>query len=186
MQLRIENAGLQLHIPLLVDEARAYRRSRLLNAFLGTGIQGIGTGLQLTSSKDVQRAGNILGVVGGGLTIVSALCTAELENPDPKAKAAIAIIDSVADNNKENLIPASVWGYLRDYTNKDFFDHMQKEALPKPLPEPNKRKAFLACEYNKKGNEEKVEKIEIRLSEINEKLDEINQALVRISKPAAQ
>lgn len=50
------------------SEFQRYQRTKFLNAFLGTTISTVGTGLQLNNSLHVQHAGDVLGVVGGSVT----------------------------------------------------------------------------------------------------------------------
>ena len=174
--LRVDNARLQIQNSLLVDEAHAFRRSKVLNAWLGTGIQGAGTGLQLSSNISVQRAGNILGVVGGATTIVLAMCTAELDAPAP-TKTALELVNSVSDQNQRSLIPSALWHYM---SKDDRFLATMGTALPAP-PSQTKKKKFLSCRYNKLEDHELAE-ISNRLTAMEKKIDEMMQAISNMSK----
>jgi hypothetical protein len=80
--LHVENTLLQMRNLRSEDEAKAFRKFKMLNAFAGSAIQGVGTGLQLDKSIHVQRGGDIIGVVGNAASIFFAVCTAELDHPD--------------------------------------------------------------------------------------------------------
>jgi hypothetical protein len=61
----------------------------------------------------VQHAGDVLGVVGGGLTAFFNICTADWNVPDP-APSSDLLLSAVANDNKGALIPPTVWEALDD------------------------------------------------------------------------
>ncbi|MBV9760031.1 MAG: hypothetical protein JO340_05660 [Acidobacteriaceae bacterium] len=63
------------------DEA-AFRWHKLHNIWAGSILQGIGTGMQLSTNLHVQHKGDVIGVVGNGVSIFFAACTAEIGNAE--------------------------------------------------------------------------------------------------------
>jgi hypothetical protein len=167
----LDNSRLRTENRLLVNHVRAYRRSKFLNAVVGTGVQGLGTGLQFSSSTGVQRAGNYLGIAGGVLAIAFALCTAELpplEKPEKVAQPALDILAPFSDSNQRHLIPKTLWSYMA--LDKPFVDHMNemyKELLSPPRTAASKGKKILACRYNGSGEAENT------IAEISSAFDEL-------------
>jgi hypothetical protein len=95
------------------SEFQRYQRTKFLNAFLGTTISTVGTGLQLNNSLHVQHAGDVLGVVGGGLTAFFNICTADWNVPDP-APSSDLLFRAFASDNRGALVPPTVWDSLDD------------------------------------------------------------------------
>jgi hypothetical protein len=90
----------------------------------------------------VQHVGDKLGVVGGGLTALFNICTADWNVKDSPPSDNLMLFTSFASNNKGNLIPPSVWDSLDDSTKdqmKSIFD-MNKGNFDFPL-------AHLSCHW---------------------------------------
>jgi hypothetical protein len=97
-------------------EFERYRRTKFLNAFLGTTVSTVGTGLQLSSNLNVQRSGDYLGIAGGGITALFNICTADWNVPDvnsdpPSSSILFRAFDS---DNQSELLPPTVWSVLDD------------------------------------------------------------------------
>jgi hypothetical protein len=56
--LRAHTAMLELQAATMNAEQRAFRRTKLLNAFLGTTVGAIGSGMQFSRNTSVQHAGD--------------------------------------------------------------------------------------------------------------------------------
>jgi hypothetical protein len=106
------------------NEQERYKRTKYLNAFLGTTVSTIGTGLQLNSDVSVQHAGDILGVAGGALTAFFNICTADWnvpDKPDPEMKGPLP--GELASRTKPQIIPDTVWDVL-DSAEKAVLVHL--------------------------------------------------------------
>jgi hypothetical protein len=82
MLLRVESNVIEDEEKQWLAEKKAYRRTKIINSFLGTGVSAVGTGLQLSGSLKVQQAGDIVGVIGGVITAVFNICTADINVQD--------------------------------------------------------------------------------------------------------
>jgi hypothetical protein len=165
--LKIQNTLLQYQMSVLVDEKRAYKRTKILNALLGTSVGAVGTGLQLSSSARVQQAGDIVGVVGGAITAVFAWCTAEI---DPSAFAGTNLFSAFTDGNKDQVIPDDAWNYLK---NDAVLTSVMRSAAKAPPPQ-NK---LLSCHF--KAAPQSQGQLALRqraLSALEDRLGMMNQA----------
>jgi hypothetical protein len=111
VSLQLREAMIERQISSFNAEQRAYRRTKILNAFLGTTVGAVGSGLQFSNNVSVQHVGDGISVAGGAITAVFALCTAD-----------IALKDSIPDNtmaqafrsdNADHAVPDDVWSYLK-------------------------------------------------------------------------
>jgi hypothetical protein len=96
-------------------ELQRYKNTKMLNAFLGTTVATVGTGLQLNSSLHVQHVGDYLGVVGGGLTAFFNICTADWNVPDTQTYNSL-LFRAFATDNAGTRIPVTVWDSLDEST----------------------------------------------------------------------
>lgn len=136
--LRTHTALLELQTSAMNAEQRAYRRTKILNAFLGTTVGAIGSGLQFSSSTSVQHAGDGVSVAGGVITAVFAMCTADINVIDQPPDEPLA--QAFQNDNQHHVIPGTVWSFLK--SDPDFNDLMQSA----PQPQPNPTKA-LSCHW---------------------------------------
>jgi len=63
-------------------EAKAYKRTKIANAFLGSSIGIAGSGMQFSNSETVQHAGDWVSIAGGAVTVLFAVCTAGVDELD--------------------------------------------------------------------------------------------------------
>jgi hypothetical protein len=92
----------------MTAEQKAYRRTKILNAFLGTSIGVVGSGMQFSSSTAVQHAGDGVSVAGGAATILFAVCTADIDVVDSEPTYAPTqgqVHDYLQMTNPELLAP---------------------------------------------------------------------------------
>jgi hypothetical protein len=66
----------------MTAEERAYRNTKFFNAFLGATVGMVGSGLQFSKSQTVNYVGDGISVAGGGISVVFALCTADVSERD--------------------------------------------------------------------------------------------------------
>jgi hypothetical protein len=66
----------------IAKEERAYRNTKFFNAFLGTTIGMVGSGLQFSKSQTVNYVGDGISVAGGAVTAAFNLCTADVDVRD--------------------------------------------------------------------------------------------------------
>ena len=182
--LRLHNANLQIRIATLDQEANNFRSYKKLNAYLGSTIQGAGTGMQLSKDLTVQHIGDIVGVVGSAASILFALCTAELPRATSvQTAAAMEFLDSFADNNRNLRIPDRVWRYM-NAAGGPFLDDMQTAVLNvKALPSAAPSKGMLSgCRVH--AHDTKLESISTSMASVEAKLGEMNQAMTRMLQQA--
>lgn len=137
LQSQIQEIMLRNQSSILVDEKRAYRRTKILNAFLGTTVGAVGTGLQFSDSVRVQHIGDGIGVAGGAITAIFALCTADVYVTDSPPDQLFLTFQS---RNQDHVIPDDIWNYLKD--DSDLLVAMD-EAAKAPLAQ----KKLLSCHY---------------------------------------
>jgi hypothetical protein len=93
----------------MTAEQKAYRRTKILNAFLGTSIGVVGSGMQFSNSTAVQHEGDGVSVAGGAASILFAVCTADVNVVDSEPTYAAsqgAVHDYLQMTNPELLAPA--------------------------------------------------------------------------------
>lgn len=113
VQAKVHNALIQMQESAWNAEQKAYRRTKILNAFLGTTVGAVGTVLQFSNSVTVQHAGDAVSVAGGVLSVIFAFCTAGLGEQDSPP---VPFLQAFADQNRDHVIPEDVWSYLQDVT----------------------------------------------------------------------
>lgn len=111
VESQIHTVLLQMQVSAWNEEQKAYRRTKILNAFLGTTVGAVGTGLQFSNSVTVQHVGDGISVAGGVLSVIFAFCTAGLGEQDSPP---VPFLQSFANNNEDHVIPEDVWSYLSD------------------------------------------------------------------------
>jgi len=161
--LQVQSALLQYQMTILTDEQKAYNRTKLLNAFLGTTVGAIGTGMQFSSSTSVQHAGDAVGVAGGVITTVFALCTAELA---PESSSGDRLLAAFTNGNEQHVVPESVWSYVQ--ADPAFMSSMSAFAK---TPAPAKK--GLSCHLHAPASNQLVER-QNALNELNGKLSMMN------------
>ena len=95
-------------IAQMTAEQKAYRRTKIPNAFLGTSIGVVGSGMQFSNSTSVQHAGDGVSVAGGAASILFAVCTADVNVVDSEPTYAAsqgAVHDYLQMTNPELLAP---------------------------------------------------------------------------------
>jgi len=137
LQSQIQEIMLRNQSSILVDEKRAYRRTKILNAFLGTTAGAVGTGLQFGDSVHVQHVGDGIGVAGGAITAIFALCTADVYVTDSPSDQLFLTFKS---RNQDHAIPDEIWSYLQD-------DSALLVAMDEAAKAPPVQKKFLSCHY---------------------------------------
>jgi hypothetical protein len=136
--LRSHTALLELQTTTMNAEQRAYRRTKMLNAFLGTTVGVIGSGMQFSNNTSVQHAGDGVSVAGGAITAVFAMCTADINVIDPPPDEPLA--KAFQNDNQNHVIPHTVWSFLK--SEADFNNLVQ--SAPQPQPHPAKA---LSCHW---------------------------------------
>lgn len=180
---QVQHASTENQLFILKNEARLYSRTKFLNAFLGTTVGAVGTGLQLSHSLTVQRAGDIVGVGGGIITALFALCTADINIPDPlpgynpgdngppPPTPTGRLFQAFADNNQSHQIPAEVW---------ELVDNGTKEAMVRSLNgSTTSKKSFLnklglSCHFSGGKLQTLADRI-AALSQLEDQLSTMNQ-----------
>lgn len=137
LQSQIQDIMLRNQSSILVDEKRAYRRTKILNAFLGTTVGAVGTGLQFSNSVGVQHAGDAIGLAGGAITAIFALCTADVYVTDSPPDQLFLAFES---RNQDHAIPDEIWSYVKD-------DSALLGAMDEASRVPPVRKKVLSCHY---------------------------------------
>jgi hypothetical protein len=145
LQSQIQEIMLRNQSSILVDEKRAYRRTKILNAFLGTTVGAVGTGLQFSDSVHVQHVGDGIGVAGGAITAIFALCTADVYVTDSPPDQLFLTFQS---RNQDHAIPDEIWSYLKD-------DSALLVAMDEAAKAPPAQKKFLSCHYKGAPKEQK-------------------------------
>jgi hypothetical protein len=137
LQSQIQEIMLRNQSSILVDEKRAYRRTKILNAFLGTTVGAVGTGLQFSDSVHVQHVGDGIGVAGGAITAIFALCTADVYVTDSPPDQLFLTFQS---RNQDHAIPDEIWSYLKE-------DSALLVAMDDAAKAPPAQKKLLSCHY---------------------------------------
>jgi hypothetical protein len=169
LQSQIQDIFFRYQSSILVDEKRAYRRTKILNAFLGTTVGAVGTGLQFSSSVRVQHAGDAIGVAGGAITAIFALCTADVYVTDSPPDQLFLTFES---RNRDHAIPDEVWAYLKD-------DSTLLGAMDEAAKSPPTRKKVLSCHYKGAPKEHKAAQ-ERAVTLLNRKLVFMNHDVVAL------
>jgi hypothetical protein len=112
VRLQVQNVLMARRVFEAETEMRRYQRTKFLNAFLGTSVSTVGTGLQFSDSVHVQHVGDALGVVGGGLTALFNICTADWNVKDDNPDATGMMFTSFATDDRDQLVPEDVWESL--------------------------------------------------------------------------
>ena len=170
--LQVQSALLQYQMTILADEQRAYNRSKLLNAFLGTTVGTIGTGMQFSNSTRVQHAGDAVGVAGGVITAALAICTAELA---PESPAGDRLLQSFANGNQQHVVPDLVWNYAE--SDPAFMSSM---AIFAKAPAPTKK--GLSCRFRARPEAKELAERQSALNELNGKLSMMNHDVADLLK----
>lgn len=118
VRLQVQNVLMAQRVFEAETEMRRYQRTKFLNAFLGTSVSTVGTGLQFSDSLHVQHVGDALGVVGGGLTAFFNICTADCNVKDDNPDAIGMMFTAFATENREQLVPQDVWESLDPATKE--------------------------------------------------------------------
>jgi hypothetical protein len=173
--LRSNTALLELQASTMNAEQRAYRRTKILNAFLGTTVGVIGSGMQFSNSTSVQHAGDGVSVAGGAITAVFAMCTADInvidQPPDePLAKA-------FQNDNQHHVFPDTVWSFLK--SDGDFNDLVQ--SAPQPQPHPTKA---LSCHWKQPPKKSLAMNVQF-FDLLENSLVKMSQATAELSRVAA-
>jgi len=135
--------------------------------------------MQLSKSINVQRAGDIVGVVGGAASILLAMCTAELDVVKT-SKPGREILTAFTENNQRRTIPDRVWRYMA--ADQQFVADMSKPLLAytfsavAPAPE---RKRLFSCRYNKLDDPKSVD-LKKRLAEFEKKIGDMAQGMASL------
>ena len=118
VRLQVQNVLMTRRVYEAETEIRRYQRTKFLNAFLGTSVSTIGTGLQLNDSVHVQHVGDVMGVVGGGLTAFFNICTADWNVKDDNPEATGLLFSAFATDDRAQLVPEDVWESLDPATKE--------------------------------------------------------------------
>jgi hypothetical protein len=167
LQSQIQEIMLRNQSSILVDEKRAYRRTKILNAFLGTTVGAVGTGLQFSDSVHVQHVGDGIGVAGGAITAILALCTADVYVTDSPPDQLFLTFQS---RNQDHAIPDEIWSYLKD-------DSALLVAMDEAAKAPPAQKKFLSCHYKGAPKDQKEARNKA-ITLLNRKLLFMNQDVV--------
>jgi hypothetical protein len=167
LQSQIQEIMLRNQGSILVDEKRAYRRTKILNAFLGTTVGAVGTGLQFSDSVHVQHVGDGIGVAGGAITAIFALCTADVYVTDSPPDQLFLTFQS---RNQDHAIPDEIWSYLKE-------DSALLVAMDDAAKAPPVQKKFLSCHY-KGAPKDKEEARNKAVTLLNRKLLFMNHDVV--------
>jgi hypothetical protein len=173
--LRSHTALLELQTSTMNAEQRAYRRTKILNAFLGTTVGVIGSGMQFSNSTSVQHAGDGVSVAGGAITAVFAMCTADIDVIDQPTDEPLE--KAFQNDNQHHVIPDTVWSFLK--TDVDFNGLVQ--SAPQPQPHPTKA---LSCHWKqppKKGLATHLQFFGL----LENSLGKMSQATAELSRAAA-
>jgi len=144
LALQLENAVLATQEQQWLAEKHAYRRTKIINSFLGTGVSAVGTGMQLSSRLSIQRDGDIVSLAGGAITATFNICTADISEVDmePNLPESLQHALSSLAAGQQGSLPDDVWRYLQRH--KQFMTEM-KEAAEEPAPKPPKTFLGLSC-----------------------------------------
>jgi hypothetical protein len=118
VRLQVQNVLMARRVFAAETEMRRYQRTKFLNAFLGTSVSTIGTGLQLNNSVHIQHVGDVLGVVGGSLTAFFNICTADWNVKDDNSDATGLLFTAFGAEDRAQVVPEDVWESL-DPATKD-------------------------------------------------------------------
>jgi hypothetical protein len=173
--LRAHTAMLELQGAAMNAEQRAFRRTKLLNAFLGTTVGAIGSGMQFSSNTSVQHAGDGVSVAGGAITAVFALCTADINVIDPPPDP---LSQAFQTNNQQRIIPDTVWNYVKK--DPSFSDIVQ--AAPEPTKEPPR---VFSCHLTQAPKLKTEARIKF-LNSLDDSLIRMSQATAELSRLSAQ
>jgi len=118
VRMAVQSALIVQHTYLTETEFQRYRRTKFLNAFLGTSLSTVGTGLQLNSSLHVQHAGD----VGGAVTALFNICTADwnVKDQNDDGDAPSKLLGAFSSQNQGgDILPPSIWDSLDQATKDD-------------------------------------------------------------------
>lgn len=153
-------------------EQRAYRRTKVLNAFLGTTVGAIGSGLQFSNNVSVQHAGDAVSVGGGVITAAFALCTADIDVVDAPPDDVLS--QAFLDDNQHHQVPADVWSYIRS-------DASLREIMAPVATSPKKENKLLSCHLRQAPPNEKGASRERALNALDGKLMLMSRDLAQLS-----
>lgn len=173
--LQLRNVRLQEQLTALDSEERAYRRTKILNAFLGTTVGAVGSGLQFSNSVKVQHAGDAVSVGGGVITAVFALCTTELTVTTPTSDDQLS--QAFQDDNQGHQLPDKVWDYVKG-------DNALRQLMMSVPQTPTTPKKVLSCHFRQPPSNKVLAERERALSALDNKLLRMNRDIVELSKVA--
>lgn len=176
VSLQLRDVLIESQIASFNAEQRAYRRTKILNAFLGTTVGAVGSGLQLSKDMSVQRAGDYVSVAGGVITAAFALCTAGIDEKDNPPDNAFS--KALTNDNQEHNVPVDVWSYLRE---KKALEDLAVATAPSP---PSKK--WLSCHLKGAPRETGFVSRQIALKKVNKALLQMNIDLADLSKAVSQ
>jgi hypothetical protein len=111
VSLQLREAMIERQVSSFNAEQRAYRRTKILNAFLGTTVGAVGSGLQFSNNVSVQHVGDGISVAGGAITAVFALCTADIDLKDSAPDN--TMVQAFRSDNADHAVPDDVWSYMQ-------------------------------------------------------------------------
>lgn len=176
VMLQSRNALLEEQVAALNAEQRAYRRTKLLNAFLGTTVGAIGSGMQFSNNVTVQHAGDAVSVGGGAITAVFALCTADIDVVDTPPDNQLS--EAFRTHNQDHQIPDEVWSYLKN-------DDALRSVMENPISDHTHKRGFLSCHLRTPPPNTKIESRNNALRMLDNKLLQMNRDLTSLSALAA-
>lgn len=183
VSLQLREAMIERQVSSFNAEQRAYRRTKILNAFLGTTVGAVGSGLQFSNNVSVQHVGDGISVAGGAITAVFALCTAGIDEKDNPPDNTMA--QAFRSDNADHAVPDDVWSYLKT-----------QGALPALAesfaPAPTAKSPWLSChlrgapaEKEKKilNREKAIGTVNSTLLQMNRDLNDLSNTVLREVEP---
>ena len=146
----------------ITDEEKAYRNTKFVNAFLGTSIGMVGSGLQFSKNQTVNYVGDGISVAGGAVTAAFNLCTADVDVRDSPPDFA----------DYFDQLPTSIKTYLQQ---TDPQTYTVLEAPPKKV-----HSGMFSCHFHGAPRPPSSGKTEILTKQLANMSDDVNAMLEEI------
>ena len=174
--LNAQTALLELQMSAMNAEQRAFRRTKFLNAFLGTTVGAIGSGMQFSKSVSVQHAGDGVSVAGGAITAVFALCTADIDMIDQPPSDQLS--EAFVNDNRGHVVPDDVWNYLKNDST------LRESAAAAPEARPKREKTFSCHLKQPPPNKDLAARLKF-LGALDNSLAQMNRDMAQLSQTMA-